>query len=419
MKKMILIFAAMLLISSSVSPMAIASTGVQTASSELQGGFKDVKSTHWAKTAIEQAVSKRYVGGYTDGTFKPDQNVSRSEFFRMLADALKIEHAEKGSPWYQPYVDALVKSGIHIESEFSGYAADLSRMELSRLAVRATNEKFLNAEYTKDSNLMVYEATKAGILNGVSVGNLALDGTTTRAQAVAIIERILSIKSGKTLNSDKYAVAAAEILWHKTNVFTVMPQYFNADLNPTYGWLSDMKANDKKTITIKDRLTIENDNFSAEIKEILAINLADPKDPNRKLLPALDKMQFQFGYKNPMPKDAYVLIAKYHVNYNKKPKTYVGTLQFDIRGFEGDVNEVIDSRKLLMSSSFLSNDPKYEHLNELGVDKDGNGIIVKVFPGSGYKLKKDDFLTINVIASGYIGSSINDYLSKQILRVNV
>ena len=42
-------------------------------------GFKDVKSSHWAFEAINSAAAKGWVKGYPDGTFKPDQKITRSE----------------------------------------------------------------------------------------------------------------------------------------------------------------------------------------------------------------------------------------------------------------------------------------------------------------------------------------------------
>ncbi len=37
--------------------------------------FKDVKSTHWAASYIQTAVSAGWLTGYSDGTYRPDNNV--------------------------------------------------------------------------------------------------------------------------------------------------------------------------------------------------------------------------------------------------------------------------------------------------------------------------------------------------------
>lgn len=59
---------------------------------------------------------------------------------------------------------------------------------------------------------------------GVGIGQIAPKGLTTRAQAIVVIERILSKNNGANLYADKYAVGSAEIFWHGTNIFTVMPE---------------------------------------------------------------------------------------------------------------------------------------------------------------------------------------------------
>jgi len=46
--------------------------------------FKDVKSNHWAQAYISAAVKAGYLSGYPDGTFKPDQTLNRAEGIALL-----------------------------------------------------------------------------------------------------------------------------------------------------------------------------------------------------------------------------------------------------------------------------------------------------------------------------------------------
>ncbi|ULO04821.1 S-layer homology domain-containing protein [Paenibacillus sp. 19GGS1-52] len=50
---------------------------VITVGMSSNGSFKEVPSSHWAKYAIDQAVAKGYFKGYSDGTFKPNSQVTR------------------------------------------------------------------------------------------------------------------------------------------------------------------------------------------------------------------------------------------------------------------------------------------------------------------------------------------------------
>ena len=55
--------------------------------------FSDMESNHWAYKQIMDLSEKSIVIGYPDGTFKPDENVTRAEFASMAIKALGQEHA--------------------------------------------------------------------------------------------------------------------------------------------------------------------------------------------------------------------------------------------------------------------------------------------------------------------------------------
>ncbi|MBV6624631.1 MAG: S-layer homology domain-containing protein [Rivularia sp. (in: Bacteria)] len=50
--------------------------------------FNDVSSVHWAKEAISNAYTKRFISGYPNQVFNPNQKVSRVEAFVALATGL-------------------------------------------------------------------------------------------------------------------------------------------------------------------------------------------------------------------------------------------------------------------------------------------------------------------------------------------
>lgn len=39
--------------------------------------------THWGKDNINYLVGKRGISGYTDGTFKPDNTITKAEFLKV------------------------------------------------------------------------------------------------------------------------------------------------------------------------------------------------------------------------------------------------------------------------------------------------------------------------------------------------
>ena len=46
--------------------------------------FSDVSKTHWAKAFIDGAVSMNWINGYADGTFKPDNQITRAEVVAIV-----------------------------------------------------------------------------------------------------------------------------------------------------------------------------------------------------------------------------------------------------------------------------------------------------------------------------------------------
>jgi len=395
-KKMLIVGIATVISFGAIGVVAAEPTPIVSTQAAHDGAtFKDVPADHWAASAIQTAVKKGYVSGYPDGTFKPERNVTRAEFMKMLVSALDIPHSQGGSPWYQPYVAALTEKGIHRESDFSSnFNKPLTRFEMVKLAVRAVDSDYQSGEVDEDPNYMVYQAAEKGILHGVSAGKLDLEGTTTRAQAVAIIERILTVLAGGTLPVDKYALGNAEILWHRTNLFTVMGHIFNDPINeqvPVDSGIRSWKM---------ENLVLENENFHGELTELIAIDLGDPKDPNRKLLPAMDKMYTHVD-NLPVPEDAYVLVMRYRIDKNLKPNAYPGHMELAFIGYDHS-NESKVNRPMLLKTT----DSRYEWIN---AKKDGTA--VWVVPGSGFKTH--GFLSIQ-LNSYYSFGYDKDFLQKTI-----
>ncbi|MEX1028564.1 MAG: S8 family serine peptidase [Paenibacillaceae bacterium] len=63
--------------------------------------FKDLSSEHWAYDYIRQGIDAGIIAGYEDGSFRPDQAISRAEMAVMIAKALKM----KGTIGTLPFID--------------------------------------------------------------------------------------------------------------------------------------------------------------------------------------------------------------------------------------------------------------------------------------------------------------------------
>jgi len=168
-------------------------------------------SSHWAQAAIERAIKMGFVTGYADGTFKPNQHVTRAEFATLLAKALKLDKSDHESSftdhditpaWSTPFISAIVQKGFII-----GYAdgtfrpnMEITRTELAVIMVRALGIKvsdkvelgFADANEAPAWGLpYLAAAVEAGLMKGNGNGLLNPNGLATRAEAVTMLLHML------------------------------------------------------------------------------------------------------------------------------------------------------------------------------------------------------------------------------------
>ena len=56
---------------------------------EKQRNGKEILVEHYAVREITQATNIKVISGYPDGTFRPDEDISREEFIKMLLQNLE------------------------------------------------------------------------------------------------------------------------------------------------------------------------------------------------------------------------------------------------------------------------------------------------------------------------------------------
>ncbi|MDI3279934.1 MAG: S-layer homology domain-containing protein [Bacillota bacterium] len=106
--------------------------------------LRDVANS-WARPAIEQLVQTGVIKGYPDRTFRPDRSITRAEFATILAKAFHLDPAHQVSfkdvrgHWARSYIAALAEQGI-----IQGYPDGtfrpqnkITRAELTSMIIRA------------------------------------------------------------------------------------------------------------------------------------------------------------------------------------------------------------------------------------------------------------------------------------------
>jgi spore germination protein YaaH len=170
-------------------------------------------ANHWAKDGMYKLSYMEILNGFTDGTMRPNKTLSRVEFIVMLTRALNLPAADnylqyyKDIPdnhWSYRYIQAARASGIiNIFNESSLYQAkNITREEMAVIAaavVKDIPQTVQSKSFTDiSSNYKYLDSIK--IVSGLEIIKGTLDGSfkpyagASRAEAAAIIQRILDVK---------------------------------------------------------------------------------------------------------------------------------------------------------------------------------------------------------------------------------
>ena len=167
---------------------------------------------HWAKDYIAQMKQRGAVNGFEDGTFRPDQSVTRAEFVKMLGGLLRLE-SQAGTvfsdvtedDWFYGAVYGAYEKGLirgTAEDEFSPNA-DISREDAAVIIQRAwqlpgggTNSFADSADISAYAADAVNALTEAGILTGYTDNTIAPKAALTRGETAAILARVLDSVNG-------------------------------------------------------------------------------------------------------------------------------------------------------------------------------------------------------------------------------
>ena len=211
---------------------------------------------HWAQKEVEAAVASGWVDGYPDGSFKPEKSITRAEFTKMLLDAIHLTPDSETVAWmkenaliddiwgnpteYTPklydmsghwltsqgWLDAALYSGMVVPDDYNGKnfrpEKAIARYEIALMTDRALGLVYPASQpvegelpFTDKEEILdwmkgyVNESVKAGVLKGYPDGSFQPNKTSTRAEAVVMIQRMLE-KMEEGLNPDITVVARYE-----------------------------------------------------------------------------------------------------------------------------------------------------------------------------------------------------------------
>lgn len=201
------------------SGMAVVSDNVSgnITADEKEKAFNDLDGYEWANEAIEYLKKQKIITGYPDGSFRPDANITREEFVKILVLAMELSPIYSDNTfsdvisgsWYEQTVKTAASLGIvnGIDKDIFGVGENITRQDLVTMVYRAALYQNINlksgtnsitdfdeiSEYAREA---VLKLTRAGIINGVGNGVFAPKSFATRAETAKIIYMLKSYMNG-------------------------------------------------------------------------------------------------------------------------------------------------------------------------------------------------------------------------------
>ena len=177
--------------------------------------FNDI-SKHWGATYITFLASRGVASGMGDGSFSPNQPLTRAQFITFLA-YMSMEDVTKYSSdafsdvtsgkWYYHYVSWAYTNGITKGTSATQFSpeARVTREQMARLTVTFFEymgidaKAICSAQSFTDSNTIsswaqdgVAKCQTMGIVSGYEDASFKPQGNATRAEAATICSRIIS-----------------------------------------------------------------------------------------------------------------------------------------------------------------------------------------------------------------------------------
>lgn len=172
--------------------------------------FLDLEQTSWAREAVETLAAKGIVSGDGNGHFRPNDEVTREEFVKMIVSAIGIDDENATcsfldvfeNDWFYSYVGAAQKAEIisGISQDIFGVSLKITRQDAAVIIERAAEymgktlevkrnftdftDGSMIADYAESSVKHLYES---GIINGMDDGSFKPKNTCTRAETAKMI----------------------------------------------------------------------------------------------------------------------------------------------------------------------------------------------------------------------------------------
>jgi len=172
-------------------------------------GEKDYEG-HWAQDVIQKWCDMGYVTGYPDGSFKPEEFVTRAEFVRMVNNLFEYTQTAEipfvdtvEDNWYYKEIQKAFKADYIIGVSETQFAPDdyITREEAAIIIARILNIKgnesgadvFIdNSQISSWAKEYVGTASELQLIKGYEDNSFKPQNNIKRSEAVTLLDRVLT-----------------------------------------------------------------------------------------------------------------------------------------------------------------------------------------------------------------------------------
>lgn len=189
------------------------------AAATKSSGFKDINKSQWFYETVMQASAMELFTGYPNGTFGPNDKVTRGQAVQVLYNHYGTDHGTSTGfsdvsdfDWYARAITWATKEKLVNGIGNNTFAPNdsLTREQLVSILYAKAGRPSVNANVTlrkyldyKDVSSWARDAfawaVKNGIVQGVSSNQLNPQGTATRAEMATIMIRYLDKIDGEVI----------------------------------------------------------------------------------------------------------------------------------------------------------------------------------------------------------------------------
>ncbi|WP_161808688.1 S-layer homology domain-containing protein [Alkalihalophilus marmarensis] len=170
--------------------------------------FSDVPSSHWAQPAIMKLNDQNVINGFTDGSFRPSEKITREQTAVMIARALNLPLRSQpiaftdvtSNSYASEAIAAVYDAEIMTGKSTARFAPKdlLTRAEMAVVLQRAFDIQGASSEPFKDvpESHWAYKEIDALKANDISVGTpgvgFAPSSSTSRAELAVFLDRVMN-----------------------------------------------------------------------------------------------------------------------------------------------------------------------------------------------------------------------------------